>query len=339
MNKEFLTASHRGHFQPEESSLASADDRIAVVTGGCGFIGSYLVRELVDEGRRVRVLDDLSSGDIRRLPPGVDFREGDVADPSFVRPAVSGATVVFHLAAVASVQRSTDRWLDSHLTNSGGSVDVMEAIRDGAPDAAFVYASSAAVYGDVSLGPDEKIGEATPPRPLTPYGIDKLATEMHARAAGSLFGLRSVGLRFFNVFGAGQDPASPYSGVISRFLAQARSGSPITIYGDGRQTRDFVHVRDVVRAMRMAETAASPEAPVFNICSGIPTSVNELAGAVSEAMGTEVSVVHSEPRPGDIRRSLGDPSLAARQLGWRPEIGLSDGLSGLVVDASAGRSA
>ncbi|MFI5259127.1 MAG: NAD-dependent epimerase/dehydratase family protein [Candidatus Limnocylindrales bacterium] len=315
--------------------MASADDRIAVVTGGCGFIGSHLVRRLADEGRTVRVLDDLSSGDVRRLPPGVDFREGDVADPSAVRLAVAGAGVVFHLAAVASVQRSTERWLDSHLTNSSGSVTVMEAIRDVAPDAAFVFASSAAVYGDVPLGPGDMIGEAVPARPLTPYGIDKLGTEMHAHAAGSLFGLRSMGLRFFNVFGAGQDPASPYSGVISRFLAEARSGGPITIFGDGLQTRDFVYVDEVVRALLMAEPAASTEGAALNICTGVATTVWGLAGAVKGALGMEVAVVHGEPRPGDIRRSVGDPSAADRLLGWRPQIGLPEGLARLAAEESA----
>lgn len=281
------------------------------------------------------MIDDLSNGDIRRLPPSAYFREGDVADPALVRQAVAGASVVFHLAAVASVQRSNERWLPSHLTNSGGGVAVMEAIRDAAPEAAFVYASSAAVYGDVPLGPDEKLDEATRAKPLTPYAIDKLATEMHARAAGSLFGLRSLGLRFFNVFGSGQDPASPYSGVVSRFLAGARSGGPIAIFGDGLQTRDFVHVGDVVRALLLAEPAASTEGLAVNICTGVATTVAELARAVCDAVGADVPMVHGEPRPGDIRRSIGDPSLASRRLGWRPEIGLSEGLARLVAEEPA----
>lgn len=315
--------------------MATADYRVAVVTGGCGFIGGHLVRRLVGDGRPVRVLDDLSTGDLRRLPPSVEFRRGDVADPTFVRAAIVGASVIFHLAAVASVQRSNERWLASHLTNSGGSVDVMEAIRDEAPQAVCVYASSAAIYGDVPLGPEEKLEEGTLPRPLAPYGIDKLTTELHARAAGSLFGLRSFGLRFFNVFGADQDPNSPYSGVISRFLAQARSGGPITIFGDGLQTRDFVHVDDVVRAMLLAEAGAGLDAPVVNVCSGIPTTVNDLAAAVGRATGRAFAIAHLEPRAGDIRRSVGDPGLAARKLRWRPEIGLEDGLARLITEVDA----
>jgi len=310
--------------------LALSDDPIVVVTGGCGFIGSHLVRCLVGEGRRVRVLDDLSSGDLSSLPEGVEFRQGDVADPHFIRPGVVGASVVFHLAAIASVVQSNERWLASHATNSGGSVAVMEAVRDEAPGAGFVYASSAAVYGDVALAPGERIFETAPTRPLAPYGIDKLASEMHAGVAGPLFGLRSLGLRFFNVFGPGQTADSPYSGVISRFVAQARSGGPITVFGDGEQTRDFVHVDDVVDALLRAEIAADATGPVANIATGLPTSVNELAATIARQFGPIPAIVRQEARLGDIRRSVGDPSLAARLLAWEARTSLADGLAALV---------
>ena len=301
-----------------------------VVTGGCGFIGSHLVRRLVGDGRRVRVLDDLSNSTLSGLPEGVEFRQGDVADPRFIRPGVTGATVVFHLAAIASVVQSNERWLASHATNSGGSVAVMEAVRDEAPEAGFVYASSAAVYGDVALAPGERISETAPTRPLAPYGIDKLASEMHAGVAGPLFGLRSFGLRFFNVFGPGQAADSPYSGVISRFVAQARSGGPITVFGDGEQTRDFVHVDDVVEALLRAEIAADPTGPVANIATGLPTSVNELAATIARQFQPTPAIVRQEARQGDIRRSVGDPSLAARLLGWEARTSLADGLTALV---------
>jgi UDP-glucose 4-epimerase len=260
----------------------------------------------------------------------VEFRQGDVADPRFIRPGVTGATVVFHLAAIASVVQSNERWLASHATNSGGSVAVMEAVRDEAPGAGFVYASSAAVYGDVALAPGERISETAPTRPLAPYGIDKLASEMHAGVAGPLFGLRSFGLRFFNVFGPGQAADSPYSGVISRFVAQARSGGPITVFGDGEQTRDFVHVDDVVEALLRAEIAADATGPVANIATGLPTSVNELAATIARQFQPTPAIVRQEARQGDIRRSVGDPSLAARLLGWEARTSLADGLTALV---------
>jgi UDP-glucose 4-epimerase len=303
---------------------------LVVVTGGCGFIGSHLVRRLHAEGRQVRVLDNLSNGDALRLPGEADFRLGDISDPLFVRSAVKDAQVVYHLAAVASVQQSNERWLESHHSNIAGSVTVMEAIRDLTPAASVVYASSAAVYGDVELSSGERIAETAPTKPLAPYGIDKLGSEMHARVAGSLFGLRTFGLRFFNVYGPGQAPNSPYSGVISRFVALARSGGPITVFGDGEQTRDFVHVDDIVAALLAAESAASTEGPVANVCTGRPTSVNELAAAISGEFDPSPAIEHLPARLGDIRRSVGDPTRAERLLGWHAEVTLQEGLSSLV---------
>jgi UDP-glucose 4-epimerase len=309
-----------------------------VVTGGCGFIGSHLVRSLFESGRRVRVLDDLSNGDPARLPAGVELREGDVADATFVRGAVADAVAVVHLAAVASVNRCNERWQASHLTNSAGSVVVMEALRDLAPEASFVYASSAAVYGNPT-GDEDGLGrvrETAPTLPLSPYGVDKLACEMHARVGGSLFGLRSFGLRFFNVFGVGQAYDSPYSGVITQFVANAVAGRPLTIYGDGRQTRDFVHVRDVVRAIELAESLASAAAPVVNVCTGQPTSIGELAGAIVRLAGRDVPIALSDARPGDIRHSVGDPTMAFEKLEWRPSVSLEQGLAELVSSREAG---
>ncbi len=303
---------------------------LVVVTGGCGFIGSHLTRALHAQGRTVRVLDDLSNGDPAALPPGVELLIGDVGNQEFVRAALSGAAAVFHLAAIASVAQSNKAWLASHATNSGGAVAVMEAIRDTAPEAAFIYASSAAVYGNVSLADGERIGESHPTVPLGPYGVDKLNMELHARVAGPLFGLRTFGLRFFNVFGPGQAPDSPYSGVISRFVAAAIAGKPITIHGDGEQTRDFVYIDDVTRAMVLAEERASAAGPIANICTGVPTSINELATIITRRVDRAPAIGHSEPRAGDIRRSVGDPTLAGRLLGWQAAISLSDGIDRLM---------
>ncbi len=303
---------------------------VVVVTGGCGFIGSHLVRRLHAQGREVRVLDDLSNGDPAKLPSGVEFRRGDVADSRFVRSALSGVESVFHLAAMASVPRSNEQWLAGHLSNGAGTVAVMEAVRDFCPSANFVYASSAAVYGNVELSATERIAESQPSRPLAPYGIDKLGSEMHARAGASLFGLHTFGLRFFNVYGPGQAPDSPYSGVISRFVAQARSGGPITIFGDGEQSRDFVHVRDVVAALLAAE--ARPVAgSVVNVCTGVPTSVGEIAATIARQFDPPPAITYLDARAGDIRKSIGDPSLAATILGWRASVALTDGLAELVA--------
>jgi UDP-glucose 4-epimerase len=301
-----------------------------LVTGGCGFIGRHLVASLLTSGRTVRVLDDLSNGDPGALPAGVELIRADVADPVAVRAAVDGAAAVFHLAAVASVVRSNEAWRESHRTNSLGGVTVMEGIRDVAPEAAFVYASSAAVYGNggqTTGGGDRAVaGEPRAASPITPYGIDKRGTELHAAAGGRLFGLRSFGLRLFNVYGPGQAADSPYSGVISRFVAQAERGDPLTIEGDGLQTRDFVAIADVVRAMAMAERAAAADGPIADICTGRPTTILELAELVGRVAGTAGRVVHRPPRPGDIRHSTGDPSGALRLLGWRAEVDLADGM-------------
>lgn len=306
-----------------------------VVTGGCGFIGSHLVRSLFESGRRVRVLDDLSNGDPARLPAGVELREGDVANADFVRGAVADAVAVVHLAAVASVNRCVERWQASHLTNSAGSVVVMEALRDLAPEASFVYASSAAVYGNPTGDEDGRVRETSPTLPLSPYGVDKLACEMHARVGGSLFGLRSFGLRFFNVFGVGQAYDSPYSGVITQFVSNAVAGRPLTIHGDGRQTRDFVNVGDVVRAIERAESRASAAAPVVNVCTGQPTGIGELAGAIVRLAGRDVPIAMSDARPGDIRRSVGDPTMAFEKLEWRPSVSLEQGLAELMSSPEA----
>lgn len=316
-------------------SRGGVRDGIVVITGGCGFIGSQLTAHMASLERPVRVLDDLSTGDPHRLPPNVEFIHGDVADPDCVRKAVADAAVVFHLAAVASVHESSWRWFRSHGTNSGGSVAVLEAIRSAAPDARFVFASSAAVYGNVHAGPAHRVDEATPTEPLTPYGVDKLSSEMHARVAGALFGVASCSLRLFNVFGPGQDPHSPYSGVISRFCEQAAGAGPLTVFGDGEQTRDFVYVGDVVRAFALAESVASTTAPVVNVCTSRATTINSLAESVARLTGHDLPIVHLEERPGDIRHSLGDPSLAAGLLGWRAEVDVRNGLAKLLRQANA----
>jgi UDP-glucose 4-epimerase len=303
-----------------------------LVTGGCGFIGSHLCSVLRARGDRVRVLDDLSSGSESNLAPGAALLIGDVARPATVRQALAGVDQCYHLAAVASVQRGVQEWYGTHRTNLSGTIALLEeARRHGIP---IVYASSAAVYGDIDTLP---LREDMQPRPLSAYGADKLGCEQHALVAGHTHGIATAGLRFFNVFGPRQDPRSPYSGVISVFCDRLSRGEPLDVYGDGLQTRDFVFVADVVRMLLAAMSSASVAAPVYNVCTGQPTSVLELASTVAELCGTTLAVRHQPPRIGEIRHSLGQPAQARQRLGTSPATTLRDGLAETLAWIAAGR--
>lgn len=308
-----------------------------LVTGGCGFIGSHLAAALVARGDTVRVLDDLSTGSTANLAPGADLVRGDVADAALVRDAMAGAAGCFHLAAIASVERGVQDWLGTHRTNLTGTIAVLDAARQagsaGCP-VPVVYASSAAVYGDVGTLP---ITEDAATRPLSAYGADKLGCELHARVGGATHAVPTLGLRFFNVFGPRQDPRSPYSGVISIFCDRLARGEPVTVFGDGGQTRDFVHVSDVVAALLAGMNAAAVDAPVLNVCTGRATSVAELAAAVAEACGTPLELRHAPPRSGEIRHSLGAPDRARALLGVAAQMSLQEGLAGVVAWIRAGR--
>jgi UDP-glucose 4-epimerase len=293
-----------------------------LVTGGAGFIGSHLCAALRHRGAAVRALDDLSTGKRENLPSDVELVEGDVADAAVVRAAMDGVAGCFHLAAIASVERGVSDWLGTHRANLTGTITVFDAAR--ATRMPVVYASSAAVYGDVASVP---IAEDTACRPLSAYGADKLGCELHARVASHVHGIPTVGLRFFNVYGPRQDPRSPYSGVISIFCERVRQGAPIDIFGDGEQTRDFVYVADVVAALLAAMRLAPTNAPVFNVCTGHPTSVLELAHVIAALTGTRSDLRHAPPRAGEIRHSTGVPALARRVLGLAEPVPLCDGLA------------
>ena len=302
--------------------------RRVLVTGGAGFIGRALVERLVRGGGQVTVLDDLSSGDAARLDPGARLIEGSVTDPGAVAEAVAGADAVFHLAAIASVARCNEDLAASHRVNLGGFVNVLEAAAARKDRPALVYASSAAVYGD---NPEAPLQESARPRPLSPYGADKLGCELHAAAAATVHGVRSTGLRFFNVYGPGQDPGSPYSGVISRFHRAAARGEGVTVFGDGLQTRDFVFVGDVVDALLAAAMRTAGEAAeILNVCTGRETAVLDLAGLLAGLTGRAVPVTHAPGRAGDIRRSSGDPARLRATLGLTPSTPLAAGLKILV---------
>ncbi len=298
-----------------------------LVTGGCGFIGSHLVDSLVGDGHDVRVLDDLSSGTTRFLPAGVDFLHGSVADRLIAGHAVDGVDGCFHLAAIASVQRSAEDLLGTHGVNLGGTLTMLDALGRAAHAPPFVYASSAAVYGD---SPTLPIREDAPKYPRSPYGADKYASELHAAVATHSSGLSTAGLRFFNVYGPRQPPGSPYSGVVSIFADRLQRDEPVMVFGDGAQTRDLVHVTDVVRALRHAMDRRLPAAPVFNVCTGRGVSVLELAGVMGGLLGRRPAILHGTPRVGEIRHSVGDPTAGRTALGLGEPVPLERGLRSLL---------
>jgi UDP-glucose 4-epimerase len=294
-----------------------------LVTGGAGFIGSHLCDALVARGDTVRVLDNLSTGHRSNLPAAATLIEGDVADPKIVAEAMDGVDGCFHLAAIASVEKGVTDWLGTHNANITGTITVFDAIRRQGSRVPVVYASSAAVYGDATTIP---IAETEPRTPLSAYGADKYGCELHARVASHVHGIPTVGLRFFNVYGPRQDPKSPYSGVISIFCERIAAGSPISIFGDGQQTRDFVYVDDVVAALLAGMALRPTDSPVFNVCTGIPTSVEALARLIADLAGKNLHAQTQSPRAGEIRHSLGVPTLADTVLGLSGRVPLRVGL-------------
>ncbi len=296
-----------------------------LVTGGCGFIGSHLADGLERDGHSVRVLDDLSTGKRENLSATAELLVGDVADAALVRRAMVGVDGCFHLAAIASVERGNLDWLGTHRANLTGAIAVFDAARrSGATGVPVVYASSAAVFGDE---PGTPLTELSPVRPLSAYGADKLGCELHARVAGIVHGVPTAGMRFFNVYGPRQDPKSPYSGVISIFCDRLGAHRPITIFGDGLQTRDFVYVADVVASLRAAMAGlTSVKTGIYNVCTGRSTSVVDLARTIAGLCGIVADITFAPPRAGEIRVSLGSPAKLKAELGVECRTEIADGL-------------
>jgi UDP-glucose 4-epimerase len=304
------------------------------VTGAAGFIGGHLAEELLRQGHEVACLDDFSSGKretaaLLAQRSGFELIEGSVVDPAAVERAVRGAQWVFHLAALPSVPVSMREPLRTTEVNVGGTVQVLEAARRvGARR--VVLACSCAAYGD---GLEQPKHESLPPRPASPYAAQKVAAELFAQTYTRALGLPCVALRFFNVYGPRQDPKSEYAAAIPRFATLLLQGKPPVIYGDGKQTRDFVHVSDVVRANLLAATSEAAAGEVINVASGRSASLLELVALLREAVGAKalgIEPEHQAARPGDLRASSADLAKARRMLGYEPRVVLRDGLEQLV---------
>ena len=301
-----------------------------LVTGGAGFIGSNLVDALLARGNHVRVLDNLSMGKQSNLPlndPRLSFIEGDVADAALVSRAVAGCSAVVHLAAVASVQASVDDPVSTHQSNFIGTLNICEAMREHGVRR-VVFASSAAVYGNNGEG--VAIDEQTPKAPLTPYAADKLASEHYLEFYGRQHGLEPAIFRFFNVFGPRQDPSSPYSGVISIFTQRAQQGQPISVFGDGEQTRDFFYVADLVALLLQALDAERAVEGAVNVGWNDSVSLNQLLVQIGELLGGLPAVTHLAPRAGDIRHSRADNGRLAAHYRLPKQTSLRDGLAALL---------
>jgi UDP-glucose 4-epimerase len=298
----------------------------ALVTGGAGFIGSHLTQTLVREGCKVTVLDNLSSGHLENLNSVRDkitFVQGDIVDQSVVADALQDCEVVFHQAAVVSVTQTVNDPVASALVNDLGTLKVLEAARQ-AGVRRVVLASSSAVYGDDPQSPKT---ESMTPSPLSPYALQKLTNERYAALYGRLYGLKTVCLRYFNVFGPRQDPSSPYSGVISIFMSRAVDGLAPTLFGDGRQTRDFVFVHDVVQANLLAASRPEAVGQVFNIGTQQAIEIGVLWQKIAGLAGCSTQASHAPPRVGDILHSLANIQKARDILNFSPGTTLDEGLS------------
>jgi UDP-glucose 4-epimerase len=293
-----------------------------LITGGAGFIGSALANRLAGEGHEVRVLDDLSSGDRSYLAPAVLFTRGDVENIPLLWTMLHEVDCVYHLAACVSVAQSILYPRDYNRVNVGGTVSLMEAMRD-AGVRRVVLASSGAIYGDQ---PSQPVRESVAARPDSPYAVSKWAAEQYVHTIGQLWGIETVALRIFNAYGPRQALPVSHAPVIPRFLQQALSGGSIVIFGDGRQSRDFVYVSDVIDALVSAATAGHVNRQVINVGSGVETSLNELTDQIEALLGVRLNRLYNGEKTSGVRRLVADIEVAGRLLGFHPRHSLADGL-------------
>jgi nucleoside-diphosphate-sugar epimerase len=296
-----------------------------IVTGGAGFIGSALVRALLAQGRRVHVIDNLSTGKLDNLEDVADqitVHEFDLRDYDRIAPVIAGAERVFHLGALPSVPKSILDPVPSHESNLDGTFNVYRAAVEGKAGR-VIYAASSSAYGDTEILPKT---ESMAPKPKSPYAVQKLVGEYYATAFSECFGLETVSLRFFNVFGPRQDPSSVYSGVLSVFLTCLIDRRRPTIYGDGEQSRDFTYVEDVVELLLKASEASGVSGKVFNAGNGSRYTLNETWELLQKIEGVKLPAIYAPPRPGDVRHSQADITAAVQELGHHPRFGFERGL-------------
>jgi UDP-glucose 4-epimerase len=299
--------------------------RYCLVTGGAGFIGSHLVEHLVADGWSVRVLDNLATGkanNLKEFAHRIDFIQGNINDTSVLRPAVAGCEVVFHLAALPSVARSLVDPMTTHYVCSTGTLSVLDAARQMGVRR-VVYAASSSAYGGT---PGALRKETDALAPLSPYASSKLSGEMYCQSFTTVYGLETVRVRFFNVFGPRQDARSPYTGVIALFIAAMLAGKRPSVQGDGLQSRDFTFVDNAVQALMRAADAPDAVGKVYNIGNGESTTVLQLVAHLNEILGTRLEPSHGPARAGDVRHSQAEISLARRELGYEPGVSFAEGL-------------
>jgi nucleoside-diphosphate-sugar epimerase len=308
-----------------------------LVTGGAGFIGSHLTEELVRRGHRVRVADSLVTGKRSNLDhiPGVEFLEGDLADLAFAKNAVEGCQFVLHQAAIPSVPRSVQDPITSNTANVDATLNVLVAARD-AGVKRLVFAASSSAYGDTPTLPKH---EGMPTNPLSPYALQKVVGEQYLQMFTRLYGLETVSIRYFNVFGPRQDPSSPYSGVISVFATALLEHRSPRIYGDGEQTRDFTYVANVVDGVLRACEAAKASGDIINVATGGRISLNKLFYAMRDVVGGALEPTYAESRKGDVRDSQADIRKAKEVLGYEPIVSFEDGISRTIAWYRSARAA
>jgi nucleoside-diphosphate-sugar epimerase len=297
-----------------------------LVTGGAGFLGSHLVPRLLELGYRVTVLDNLSSGKLKNLGCALDhpnfmFRQADITDKILPKEVFDGVHSIIHLAALIDISASIADPSQNHEVNVNGTFNMLQASVKHQVEK-FIFASSTAVYGDLETLP---VQETMAICPISPYAASKASGEAYCGAFARCFGLETIALRFFNIYGL-RSENSPYSGVITKFLQKIMTDEPLIIDGDGEQTRDFIHVNDVVEAIVVSLKQKELKGEVFNVCTGVPTSINQLVGTLKTVTGKSLTVKHGPERLGDIRCSYGDPANATEKLGFKANINVTKGL-------------